>query len=709
MLINLAKDSFERECAVYSTILSKTGYSGNFLSDIKSAFNSALASKEPYLNKRMPSSNKDLIGNYITKMFYGLNEDMTMVENNQRNQEGKLEFVKAMAHFNVRTAFSGELSAKQIYINHLSEIFDDYSKELTVLRQKARDLEMEALEESQNRRTEYSSALHQWVSTKSVPTAQKAIDQAIQKWTKEVQKDNGEESSSPQKRSRVSRASGRGRQASNPILDELKQSEQDLIDNLTSRFSAALEDLFEGDEEKADILSSLNIKVSDKRSALTQADIGIKVINRYETSRGTFIVGPVEITINSDKISEKIREKLQKKTDGNSLQQLKVLDNMEKEMNVSMSQYIEDIVERFDNIIYNYLDDKAKKYFVNNVRERIHQSVQQAIKNTPKITEEFKTQGGIFRELKIIAEKQVTLKELFEEEKAKQALIESDAKNKKELEEEMKALQGSIAGFIGIVQGSIGEIYGTILIDIATGLDVSQEGMALNILGQQAHADEVFHNISLNNSQDKSTTQKPKLIDVGIQIKNYKDNTSNLYNEKHLLVSDNRRWIATSLSSADQELAAFNYLFLTQGMTNVASFIGLTPTTLTTNEEFNEILSLRLANFMRYTDVFQTLADGPDGKDPIIKNNFYIYRFNIIPTSALFLQLLSEIEKTKNKNLFNVEVDMKAFGIDENEELRSKYGEEGTTTVPANLFGESKFTFNTFKINLISLIGQPIF
>lgn len=85
MLINLAKDSFERECAVYSTILSKTGYSGNFLSDIKSAFNSALASKEPYLNKRMPSSNKDLIGNYITKMFYGLNEDMTMVENNQKN------------------------------------------------------------------------------------------------------------------------------------------------------------------------------------------------------------------------------------------------------------------------------------------------------------------------------------------------------------------------------------------------------------------------------------------------------------------------------------------------------------------------------------------------------------------------------------------------------------------------------------------------
>jgi hypothetical protein len=37
-------------------------------------------------------------------------------------------------------------------------------------------------------------------------------------------------------------------------------------------------------------------------------------------------------------------------------------------MNVSMSHYIEDIVERFDSIIYNYLDDKAKEYFVSNVR-----------------------------------------------------------------------------------------------------------------------------------------------------------------------------------------------------------------------------------------------------------------------------------------------------------------------------------------------------
>ena len=233
--------------------------------------------------------------------------------------------------------------------------------------------------------------------------------------------------------------------------------------------------------------------------------------------------------------------------------------------------------------------------------------------------------------------------------------------------------------------------------------------MTTNLLNQQAHADEIFHNISLNNSSDGSNLQKPKLIDIGIQIKNYKDNSSNLYKEKRLLISDNRRWIATSLSSADQELSAFNYLFLTQGMTNITTAIGLTPAVLTTNEEFNQILSLRLANFMRYTDVFQTLADGPEGKDPIVKNNFYMYRFNIIPTSALFLQLLSEMKKEKSKNMFDINVDMKAFGIGENEELKTQYGEQGTTTVSANLFGESSFTYNGLKIDLISLIGQPIF
>ena len=55
--------------------------------------------------------------------------------------------------------------------------------------------------------------------------------------------------------------------------------------------------------------------------------------------------------------------------------------------------------------------------------------------------------------------------------------------------------------------------------------------------------------------------------------------------------------------------------------------------------------------------------------------------------------------------MFDINVDMKAFGIDENEELKTQYGEQGTTTVSANLFGESSFTYNGLKIDLISLIG----
>lgn len=706
MLINLAKDSFEREYAVYSTILNNTGYTGSFLSEIRNIFNSALSSQEPYLNKKISSLGKDSVGNYITKMFYGLNEDMAMPKDNQENQEGKLEFVKAMAHFNVQTAFSGELSAKQIFINSLSEIFDDYNDELTELRQTARDMEREALQEAQGQRTQLTTALKGWVGTKSVGVAQKAIDEAIKKWAEKAKSNNGQEDKTTQKKGR---ASSKGKKVSNPMIDELESMEENLVENLMNRFEDALDGLFEGEEEKASILASLNIKVSDKQSALANADIGIKVINRYNSGKGTFIVGPVAILINSDKILNRINEKLQKKTDKNTLQQLKVLDAVEKEMNVSMSHYIEDIVERFDSIIYNYLDDKAKEYFVANVRQKIHQSIQQAIKTAPEITETFKTQGGLFRELRVIVENQNVVNNLLKEYEEKQSLIDSKVKNKDELEEGMKKLRGKISGHIATVQGAIGEIYGTVLVNIATGLDVSQEGMTTNLLNQQAHADEIFHNISLNNSSDGSNLQKPKLIDIGIQIKNYKDNSSNLYKEKRLLISDNRRWIATSLSSADQELSAFNYLFLTQGMTNITTAIGLTPAVLTTNEEFNQILSLRLANFMRYTDVFQTLADGPEGKDPIVKNNFYMYRFNIIPTSALFLQLLSEMKKEKSKNMFDINVDMKAFGIGENEELKTQYGEQGTTTVSANLFGESSFTYNGLKIDLISLIGQPIF
>ena len=66
MLINLAKDSFEREYAVYSTILNNTGYTGSFLSEIRNIFNSALSSQEPYLNKKISSLGKDSVGNYIT-------------------------------------------------------------------------------------------------------------------------------------------------------------------------------------------------------------------------------------------------------------------------------------------------------------------------------------------------------------------------------------------------------------------------------------------------------------------------------------------------------------------------------------------------------------------------------------------------------------------------------------------------------------------
>jgi hypothetical protein len=63
------------------------------------------------------------------------------------------------------------------------------------------------------------------------------------------------------------------------------------------------------------------------------------------------------------------------------------------------------------------------------------------------------------------------------------------------------------------------------------------------------------------------------------------------------------------------------------------------------------------------------------------------------------------MKKEKSKSMFDINVDMKAFGIGENEELKTQYGEQGTTTVPANLFGESSFTYNGLKIDLISLIG----
>jgi hypothetical protein len=48
------------------------------------------------------------------------------------------------------------------------------------------------------------------------------------------------------------------------MIDELESMEENLVENLMNRFEDALDGLFEGEEEKASILASLNIKVSDK-------------------------------------------------------------------------------------------------------------------------------------------------------------------------------------------------------------------------------------------------------------------------------------------------------------------------------------------------------------------------------------------------------------------------------------------------------------
>ena len=87
MLINLAKDSFEREYAVYSTILNNTGYTGSFLSEIRNIFNSAL-SKMRIATSAVVENNEPLMKTLV-KIMYDFSDELRREELIKDKDDGK--------------------------------------------------------------------------------------------------------------------------------------------------------------------------------------------------------------------------------------------------------------------------------------------------------------------------------------------------------------------------------------------------------------------------------------------------------------------------------------------------------------------------------------------------------------------------------------------------------------------------------------------
>lgn len=187
-----------------------------------------------------------------------------------------------------------------------------------------------------------------------------------------------------------------------------------------------------------------------------------------------------------------------------------------------------------------------------------------------------------------------------------------------------KRLPEKIRGYISNFNGSLGEIYFTVLTRIAFGksFTTSQFGRARNELSQQAHADLGFYTGSLDNQDG-----------WGVQAKIYKDNQVDLYRDTK--VSFDAKDAIRYLGSAN-ELTAFRFFII-----NNTILSDIKQDLEQDGYGFLNVLEERLDYFIRYSDGLTTLGT--------LKNNFFMINFNLVPTSAVFFAMIEYFQSNAEK------------------------------------------------------------
>lgn len=247
----------------------------------------------------------------------------------------------------------------------------------------------------------------------------------------------------------------------------------------------------------------------------------------------------------------------------------------------------------------------------------------------------------------------------------------------------IKKINGKAAGSAANVQGSIGEIFYTVLVrTLLPNTDADQLGASTGATNKQAHADIAMY-------QDN--------IGYGVQAKIYRTNTVEFYKDTKLDFSTIN---GLKYMGSKEALDAFRYFLINNSIIeaiNDPQIIPLSEPTLF------QILMQRLDYFMRYGDGASIIKK--DGQD--IKNHFYMINFNIFPASVVLLYvyqiLAKELEKefTKNNELLDASK-IKFLPLGQTK-IIGTYEDKSIDNVSANLLTDEIAIFKGVTINFSPL------
>lgn len=225
------------------------------------------------------------------------------------------------------------------------------------------------------------------------------------------------------------------------------------------------------------------------------------------------------------------------------------------------------------------------------------------------------------------------------------------------------------SGHIALFNGTIGEIFSTYLLRkvLNNRGNVYQQGSNLQE-GKQAIADVT---ISYSNNN--------KINNIGLQLKQYRSNAISLYGEEQ-----NISLINASRYLTQEEIDSFLFL-----MGNQPTLIKLGDNRITS--DFSSLLPFlyyRLDGFLRAKHASEDIKNN-------LQNNFYIFNFNIIPTSIIYLFYAFKVrEELTNDNykisIFNLSGDTRENHFEPHYAYNSYQKEELSSNLLSKL--------ETFKI-----------
>lgn len=250
----------------------------------------------------------------------------------------------------------------------------------------------------------------------------------------------------------------------------------------------------------------------------------------------------------------------------------------------------------------------------------------------------------------------------------------------------IKKINGKAAGSAANVQGSIGEIFYTVLVrTLLPNVDAEQLGASTGVTKKQAHADIAMYQ---NN------------IGYGVQAKIYRTNTVDFYKDTKIDFSTIN---GLKYMGSKEALDAFRFFLINN---SIIEQIGNPEVLPISDYNLFQILLQRLDYFMRYGDGASIIKK--EGQD--VKNHFYMINFNVFPASVILIYVyqilkeeLEQTEKTTMKNNELLDASKINFLSLNQTKVIENYEDKSLDNVSSNLLTNEIAVFKGVSINFSPL------